>query len=112
MFFFFTISMYSIVLTLYVLEPIKANNLVDNTRVFCTFTGDMEMMYRNIKKHFTGQLCHAIVYGEPIVIKDQQIVKSQERNGIFFKCLLQILIHKSNNLFCYRFSSPEKGSKI
>lgn len=45
-----------------------------DARVFCTFRGDVKTMYQKVKKRFVGDLCHAIVFGIPLVINDDKVV--------------------------------------
>lgn len=52
-------------------------------RIFCTFGQNVQKMYKRIKEYFSGgDLCHAIVYGTPLVIRNQSISmeNKSERN--------------------------------
>lgn len=50
-----------------------------NARVHCTFGGNVEKMYKKVKKYFEGDLCHAIVFGTPVIIHENKIVMPKDK---------------------------------
>lgn len=55
---------------------------IDDSRVFCTFKNNVSKMYKKVKKHFVGDLCHAIVFGTPLVIYGHRIKINEKLGGI------------------------------
>lgn len=51
-------------------------------RVFCTFGTRVQKMYKKVKKYFVdGELCHAIVYGNPLTIRGRRVSISDNDHG-------------------------------
>lgn len=63
------------------IDPYKLEYTGD-ARVFCVFGTQVRKMYKKVKKYFVdGALCHAIVWGKPIIIR--RVSKIDNDHGIY-----------------------------
>jgi len=55
-----------------------------DARVLCTFGTQVRKMYKKVRKHFVdGELCHAIVLGNPLIIRERRVSISDSDHGIY-----------------------------